>query len=485
MEKKIKSPAFSPRYSELDKDCSEIFLMFSDILTEISNHHPAPILTKAQKSFNSLCESYSSLSNTLQKKIRHLRCASTTHTENCSKIRRSSQRLITKTKKKLALKEKIANKTNQSINSSLNSLKNLWGQSLETMQSSLKKHENFKRNIETRVHRLDKEMSQEFANKTLDKELISHESAFERLSGSNELKNISVISEKSGHNSNTSMEFEKCMAELDYYRQQPENCNISIEKSFGGWKSEYESENESFISNPNEIKQAISILKKANLLSTKGGNLLDKLTGLMRSPGNTQRIELLLQLHNIQNKSKNTSAKSSQKPPLKLRKLLKNNDLAATPKAAHIFADDLDLAKTILSSENPLSARHPEDCLEYISEELSKSSELNDVQLEDLLNIPFMMPDLKMASGNIPDTQEVRKEGQKDYLSYLSVLSPSEVKIPSPAKKQSSGFDCQSTGISSQSGLRSRITLRTGGSEASQKVFTPGSRGIEESFKYL
>lgn len=484
MEKKIKAAASSPRFSQLNNDCDEIFQGFSEILGELSDLHSISVLSKAQKSFNSLQKSYSGLAHNLTKKISHLRGASTTLSENCSKIRRSSQRIISNHKKRIQLKENLAKKTQQSINYSLNTLKNLWGQNLETMKNSLKKQEILRNNIKIRAQKLSKDMSQELSTKTLEKELISHESAFEVFSASNELKNISVISGKSGHNSNSSIEFEKCMAELDESRQQPENCNISIEKSFGGWKSEYESDNESFISNPNEIKQAINVLKKANLLSSKSGNLLDKLTGLIKSPGNTQKIELLLQLHNIQIKQKNNSMKKSQKPPLELHKRLKNTDLAATPKAAFILTGDLDLAKTILSSENPLSARQREDCLEYISEEISKSSELKDVQLEDLLNIPFIIPDLKMASGVITDPVEVNKD-PKDYLSYLSVLSPSEAKIPSPAKKQSIVFDCQSTGISCQSGLRSRITLKTGGSENSQKVFTPGSRGVEESFKYL
>ena len=419
--------------------------------------------------------------------------------------------MLSKQKAKILNKEKAVNKTQESINESLGKIKQLWVANLKTMKTGIRKQVVLKDHIHLQVKKFDEEMTSEVASKTLDKELISHQSAFEIHES---CPNLSVISAKSVHRSNSSIEFEQCMAEFDMFRQQPTNGNISIEKSFGGWKSEYESETESFVNNPNEIKHAINILKKANLLNTKGGNLIDKLTGLMKSPGNTQKIELLLQLHDLQNHSRQRISRNVKKPPLLFPGVKKSGELGATPKAAFVFSEEAELVKTILSSENPLSARNGDEGLDHIllelrgqreegheeneeneeneeHEEIERfnhmaENELNDVQLEDLLNIPFIFPELKTASGVIENPVEERQEieERQDYLSCLSVLSPSEVKIPSPAKKQLSGFDYQSTGISSQSGLRSRITLKTGGSEASQKVFTPGSKG-EESFKYM
>ena len=422
--------------------------------------------------------------------------------------------MLSKQKAKILNKEKAANKTQESINESLGKIKQLWAGNLKTMKTGIRKRAVLKDHIQLQVKKFDEEMTSEFAGKTLDKELISHQSAFEVHESCHDL---SVISGKSVHRSNSSIEFEQCMAELDMFRQQPTNGNISIEKSFGGWKSEFDSETESFSNNPNEIKHAINILKKANLLNTKGGNLIDKLTGLMRSPGNTQKIELLLQLHDLQNHPRQRITRNLNKPPLLFQGVKKSGELAATPKAAFVLSEEAEFGRTILSSENPLSARNGDEGFDNILLELRgqreeglegheglegleghegqeenseinhmAENELNDVQLEDLLNIPFIFPELKTASGVIENPVEEREEieERQDYLSSLGVLSPSEVKIPSPAKKQLSGFDYQSTGISSQSGLRSRITLKTGGSEASQKVFTPGSKG-EESFKYM
>jgi hypothetical protein len=498
MEKSLKSSSRPSRFSTLSEESSQIFESFSEILSEISTRRSVSILTTAQKLFFQLQESYSGLSKGIQQKIQSLRVKSSDLSSKCKKIRHSSSRMLSLQKAKMVRKEKVINKTQESISESLGLIKNLWLDNLKTMKKGLRRGTQLKENIQLQVKKFDEEMNSEVAGKTIEKDLISHQSAFEIQES---CPNLSVITDKSVHRSNSSLEFEQCMAELDMFRQQPSNGNISIEKSFGGWKSEYDSETESFISNPNEIKNAIQILKKANLLNSKGGNLLDKLTNLMKSPGNTQKIELLLQLHDLQNKSKPISTKNSQKPPLKIPRLKRGEEIvdlgemAATPKAAFVYNEDLDLAKTILSSENPLSARQADENLENILEELRKdefkrmneSNQLNDVQLEDLLKIPFIFPELKTASGVISNPVEERQGGEErpDYLSCLSVLSPSEAKIPSPAKKQLSGFDYQSTGISSQSGLRSRITLKTGGSEASQKVFTPGSKGVEESFKYI
>lgn len=483
----------------LVKESSEIFQIFSEILSELSTRRSISILSSAQKSYKEMHNSYFSLAKTLTSNAQQFRVKSSELSKQCKNIRRSSSKMLSKQKAKIINKEKAINKTQESINESLGKIKQLWAANLKTMKSEIEKQVILKDSIQLQVKKFDEEMTSEVAGKTMDKELISHQSAFEMQESCH---NLSVITAKSVHRSNSSIEFEQCMAEFDMFRQQPTNGNISIEKSFGGWKSEYESETESFIHNPNEIKNAINILKKANLLNTKGGNLIDKLTGLMKSPGNTQKIELLLQLHDLQNPSRQLLTKNSKKPPLLVPSIKRSVEMAATPKAAFVFTEDVDLAKTILSSENPLSARHGDEGFDNILMELrgegfneavcgfhnNSENELNDVQLEDLLKIPFMFPELKTASGVINNPVEERQEEieeRHDYLSCLSVLSPSENKIPSPAKKQLSGFDYQSTGISSQSGLRSRITLKTGGSEASQKVFTPGSKGVEESFKYM
>ena len=91
-----------------------------------------------------------------------------------------------------------------------------------------------------------------------------------------------VNSHHSYHTSNASVEFEKCMAEIDKLKQQSENN--ALEKSSSGWKSELESDEESPPSNYKEISSAINILNKANLLSPINLNLLENLFQLVSDP---------------------------------------------------------------------------------------------------------------------------------------------------------------------------------------------------------
>lgn len=94
------------------------------------------------------------------------------------------------------------------------------------------------------------------------------------------------------------------------------------------------------------------------------------------------------------------------------------------------------------------------------------------------------------ADSNIKlDTKEFKQklrelERREDYIEFSNsgMESPAlEMKLPSPTRKH--GTDYQSTGIGSTkdaSGLRSKITLKTAGSENSQRLFAGESRGTTD-----
>ena len=375
------------------------------------------------------------------------------------------------------------------------------------MEKSLTYHESNKLKISTNIQKLTEEIAQDFTSKLktsfLFRQYELHENKTEvtkdninNFPKEIEINEPSIIIAHSSHSSNDSLEFEKCMAELDKLRPSitDNQENISINKSFGGWKSEFESdnENESILPiNPEEIKSAISILKKANLLNSQNRNLLGKLSDVVLNPENSHNFELLFQLLNLENKSKHSPSVSIHKPPLGTNKYkLIQDDLACTtPKGGFKIPEDIDMGRTILSSENPITARHDE-IQDNLSESLENSTQnLNDVQLEDLLNVynmKFDNTDLvidKPVLSNCENHDSM--PNRKNFFNELENFSNSGVKA-SPVKKNIQGtLEYLSTGISSQGGLRSRITLKTVGSEYSQKVFTPGSKGIEESFKYL
>lgn len=514
----------------LKSECYSIINTFSSLLKEISDPSLQKKISSAKGKFSTISTSWGTLSDNLTKEIHSLTEKSSKISRSCARIKSKSKKILSSHQKEIEFKENLSQKSQKNVIKIFENMQKHWTKSLKSMKKSYKSQEILKNHIKGNINKIDQEISQELSDvlsftyvdkqgKTIDKELISHESAFLCISEpaeTNMAQNFHSV--HSEHPSNYSIEFEKCMEEIELGRAPQENpVNVSIDKSFGGWKSEYESDGDSFAAqvNPNEIKNAIKILKKANLLNSKEDNMLDRLSNLLKSSGNTHKIELLLQLYNLQNKPKFPSAQNSQKPPLIALKgkKPKDEDLAVTPKACFIFPDDIELNKTILSSENPLSARQRdesfddwvegqkgpgldgicEDMAEEVNSSLQEMQEMQgledflDVRLEDLLKIPYFVPDMKTVTGDLAQVKEVQDvlNSAKDPLSSFSVLSPSGVKLKSPVKKQTSkGFDCQSTGISSQSGLRSRITLKTGGSENSQKLFTPGSRGGGEFFKY-
>ena len=500
-------------YNKLSKESFQISSELSKFLKKVPEKLIRNKIQTIQDKFNDMCDSWKTVSLTLQDEIKLSIDRSIKISKTFERVRTRSAR----SERKIQIQqEEIQNKENQmikiheNIGKKLSNIKQLWGENLNDMKTSLKNQKGKKNEIGINIGKLDKELYEDLAEilnlalserprKSFDKELISHESAFSYITDPPESKeNIKIFSMRSDHQNNSSLEFEECMAEMENQRPAVDNlANISIEKSIGGWKSEYESEGESFaLINPNDIKHAINILKKANLLNSKGGNALDRLTNLLKSPDNTHKIELLLQLMNLQNKPRHNISQNSQKPPLKIPKLkkIREDDRDITPKPIFLFGEETEFNKTIVSSENPLSARQQEEPFDNILDELRNASfELKDVKLEDLLKIPYFVQDFKFESSDLitqeneeANSYRVLSSKPKQYLSSLSVLDPTQVKLPSPVKKRTNAaFDCQSTGISSQSGLRSRITLKTAGSETSQKIFTPGSKGIDESFKYL
>ena len=269
--------------------------------------------------------------------------------------------------------------------------------------------------------------------------------------------------------------------------------NISMEKTIGGWKSEFESEGEgeSMILqiNPQEIKSAVNVLKKANLLNPKNGKLLSQLTELLKEPNNSHNLELLVQLANINKRIVQAPDISSNIPKEKVRSKVEQDTKDPFNNALN-FSQKLESSQSIMVEEKLLSSRHSENIKHCIEK---ASNNLKDVEWEDLINVPDFIQNLKFDETElvnekfVPEHNESRDENPmpKEYLKERGHYSPNEIKA-SPAKKGTQAiYDYQSTGISSQSGLRSRITLKTVGSDNSLKVFTPGSKSIEESFKYM
>ena len=95
-----------------------------------------------------------------------------------------------------------------------------------------------------------------------------------------------------GSEANDSIEFERLMQEISANKVNEYGLD---EKS--GWKSELDSEVES--NNISEIKNAISVLFKANLLQPESQQVLTKITDLAKKPEESEKLVLYLQLFSI------------------------------------------------------------------------------------------------------------------------------------------------------------------------------------------
>lgn len=152
------------------------------------------------------------------------------------------------------------------------------------------------------------------------------------------------------------------------------------EKIPDGWNPDMESENESFSveNRSEEIRKALKILHKFNLLNP---HKVLKLAEIMNSPDKSSNLELILQIMNIQSNKKkkqhpslritNPHLSSSGKPPTPTDKSNWKKQLSiqgsqepppqdlacTTPKSAFLFPEENEYNKTIISTDNPSSSR--------------------------------------------------------------------------------------------------------------------------------
>lgn len=227
--------------------------------------------------------------------------------------------------------------------------------------------------------------------------------------------NISYLSDE-----NESVEFDKLMSELEKEKERhfKENPNsISMEKTLGGWKSEYESEGESLCLNlnPDEIKKALMVLKKAKLLNAGGNHFLMKLAEMIKDSENSSNVELMLQLINIERKKNKNSQKfssrsrASGKPPTpthssQARKKKLPIELVDTSREKFMFSEDKSFHRTILSIENHLSPKGND----FLDEDFA-GQEMNDVNIHDLLNVSSIIDNLGLISA---DTSLIQEENE-------------------------------------------------------------------------
>ena len=201
--------------------------------------------------------------------------------------------------KQLKIKSK-----NRSLTSSLNKLQKIWKGEVRDLESSLQKqkrnHSKLSTEYQHSLNVIEKEIT-----RALDLPIPGD---LER-------------------SMNTSREFDELMQNLSLGQEfGMDNSRISMEKNMGGWASEYDSDKESRGTDNEDVKQAIKILMKANLIGEE--NSLHKLGELLGENQGAENLELLIQLIDIQSKNKVSLMMENTTPMTSL--VISDNDISQT-----------------------------------------------------------------------------------------------------------------------------------------------------------
>ena len=396
-------------------------------------------------------------------------------------INRNVLNKINTNKKRIRSQEIILNKCEFRLGRSLGKIKGLWQENLSEMETSLKfQKETLKRvskNYFNAMNAIEKEIDDvlegpSIPNLKLDKIKPKNASSKKLSDGSNKnykrsedeiISNRSVFSfiaediasfrsyssrqhaskkiternsaEKSKNRNrifkedHTSNQFENIMNELEQKKLDSisgrsvknalEKSNSEISAKSTTIKGKNGELSESTQINYNEIKKALIILKKANLINNSGNQELLKIAEMIKDPENSSNVELMIQLINIENKKQQKTLGNSYiskiigKPstPSSINRITRFQSMVdneGTSREKYKFFEEKSLNRTILSNENLLSPKN-DDFLDNSLKFTHKNEDLKDVQLEDLLNVSSVFDDLGLISADNSIIQENNK----------------------------------------------------------------------------
>jgi len=202
-----------------------------------------------------------------------------------------------------------------------------------------------------------------------DDQSISHRSAFESVRASNRSKITPRPPGSNAPNShrtkytsiNTSLVSEESsvlekLIEI-WENQEKEHANISMTKSVDGWKSEFDSDEDNSHVNPEDVKRAIGVLRKANLLDA---DFLGKMNEILIEPNASSNLELLLQVLSLDKKPTISTVKEEDSCELGSSEEISLHDVTLEDllKAGRYkeAIKKLELSAAGKSSENPTAA---------------------------------------------------------------------------------------------------------------------------------
>lgn len=378
-EKSTFTPSFQ---TSLKNETLEISTEISEILDDLLNIPGKANILIVQRKFAEMVETWTSLDFTLNESIQFNKDIAKKVQEKSFRIRNRSEKRIKNQQISVDEKAKQSIKKERRAKKSLTRIKKIWQDDLLEFEKNIQKQKYVSNSVKNDFFSISKSLEDSTLNSDLDtfiqrqKKLCKSEKS-ERTAAETTKSNLEqsiIVSNHSSNPSSDSYEFEKCMAELDKLRNiSVDNpLSFSLEKSFGGWKSEYESDSESIISpiSQEEIKSAISILSKANLLSPENISILGQLSDAIIDPNETNSLEKFYQLITLHNLTPEAYPIQKKNPSSSKNHNSFLQDLASTtPKGKVIFTENCELNKTVLSIHNRMSNLSI-DGLEFISHEL-------------------------------------------------------------------------------------------------------------------
>ena len=445
-------PKNEKKRKELIKECKSIRESIKSLKSLMPDHKKTRELRKISKKFEGIASTWQKLSSFTNESINSDKVKASQLLQSM-KVSRKLLNDVQIDKKRIKSQEIILKRKELKLGKSLERIKGLWKGSLSDMESSLKMQRDALSRISqeyfSAMNKIDHEINDVLQNPSVpalnldqlspkksnskksssrktsncrssQEDFISNCSAFSlfadeipscrSLSTNNKsvsekkgLKNNEKIKPKLGSNSNegkngkgTEMEAE----ERDFDENSKAICNADSRSSEGLSEiSKQESINENV--SLQDIKEALLVLKKANLINNSGNSQLLKIAEMIKDPDNTSNIELILQLIEIENrKSKCPNGKNKAKRPSNPRIKIKKSkvaELVDTSREKFRFSDEKSFNRTLLSNEFLLSPKNYDEGLDFI---FSGKEELTDVKLEDLLNVNSLIEDLGLVSAD-------------------------------------------------------------------------------------
>lgn len=435
---------------ELVKECKSIRKSIESLKLLMPDDKATRELRKISKKFEGIAGTWQNLSSFTNESIQSDKVKASKLLRSM-KVSRKVLIDVQKDKKRIKSQEVIQRKKELRLGKSLGRIKGLWQESLTDMESSLKMQRDALSRISqeyfSAMKKIDHEINDVLQNPSvpalnLDKishkksnskkpssritsncrssqdDFISNRSAFSIFTeGVSSFRSLSTNnkkkSDKKGNRNN-----EKIGSKLEMSSKKENKEEIVIVKgkdldedkrlNTGTDSRSYENlseiskqENLTESVSLQDIKEALFILKKANLINNSGNSQLMKIAEMIKDPENTSNIELMLQLIEIENrKSKCPSDRNKSKRPSNPRIKIKKSkvaELVDTSREKFRFSEEKSFNRTLLSNEFLLSPKNYDEGIDFI---FSGKEELTDVKLEDLLNVNSLIEDLGLVSAD-------------------------------------------------------------------------------------